>query len=153
MTVRFSPRGHMRVRIKRFDKDLPLPEYKTAGAVAFDLYSRISATILPGGIARLPLNIALKLPKDYMLLMAARSSLHKRGLMLANGVAIGDRDFCGNEDEYHAAVYNFSKNPVSIERGERIAQGILKRYDKAEWIETNDLGEKNRRGFGTTGRK
>ena len=84
-------------------------------------------------------------------MMAARSSLHKKGLIFANGVGIGDRDFCGNNDEYHAALYNFSDNPVSIERGERIAQGIIKKYDKADWEEVDDLGNKNRGGFGSTG--
>ena len=141
----------MKVRIKRFDKDLPLPEYKTAGAVAFDLCSRISLTILPRGVVRVPLNVALEPPEGFMLMMAARSSLHKKGIMLANGVAIGDRDFCGNNDEYHAALYNFSDFPVSIERGERVAQGIFKKYDKAEWEEVDDLGNKDRGGFGTTG--
>ena len=143
----------MKVRIKRFDKDLPLPEYKTAGAAAFDLSSRISVTILPKGVVRIPLNIALEPPEGFMLMMAARSSLHKKGLMLANGVAIGDRDFCGNNDEYHAALYNFSDFPVSIERGERLVQGILKKYDKAEWNEVDELKNKDRGGFGTTGQK
>lgn len=143
----------MKVRIKRFDKDLPLPEYKTAGAVAFDLYSRISITVLPKGLVMVPLNVALELPEGYMLMVAARSSLHKKGLILANGVAIIDRDFCGNNDECHAAFYNFSENSVSIERGERVVQGILKKYDKAEWGEVLDLGNKDRGGFGTTGQK
>lgn len=142
----------MKVRIKRFDKELPLPEYKTAGAVAFDFYARVSVTILPRGVVRIPLNIALEPPEGYMLMIAARSSLHKKGLMLANGVAIGDRDFSGNKDEYHAAIYNFSDSPVSIERGERVAQGIFKKYDKAEWEEVDDLGNKDRGGFGTTGK-
>ena|SRR3990167_899291 len=142
----------MKVRIKRFDKTLPLPEYKTAGAVAFDLYSRVSVTILPKGIVRVPLNVALEPPEGYMLMMAARSSLHKRGLMLGNGVAIMDRDFSGNDDEYHAVIYNFSEKPVSIEKGERLVQGIFKKYDKAEWEEVQDMGNKDRGGFGTTGK-
>lgn len=141
----------MKVKIKRFDKELPLPEYKTEGAVAFDLYSRVSVNVLPKGVVRVPLNVALELPEGYMLMMAARSSLHKKGLMLANGVAIGDRDFCGNNDEYHAALYNFSDQTVGIEKGERIAQGIIKKYDKAEWDEVDDLENKDRGGFGTTG--
>ena len=141
----------MKIKIKRFDKELPLPEYKTEGAVAFDFYARVPITILPKGVVRVPLNVALELPEGYMLMMAARSSLHKKGLIFANGVGIGDRDFCGNNDEYHAALYNFSDNPVSIERGERIAQGIIKKYDKADWEEVDDLGNKNRGGFGSTG--
>ncbi len=135
------------------DITLPLPEYKTAGAVAFDLFARRSVTVLPKGVVRVPLNVALEPPEGFMLMLAARSSLHKKGLMLASGVGIGDRDFSGNEDEYHAALYNFSDKEVAIERGERLVQGIFKAYENAEWQEVDDLENKSRGGFGTTGSK
>jgi len=141
----------MRVRIRRIDKSLPLPEYKTKGAAAFDFTARVSMTILPKGVAYIPLNVAIDHPEGYMLMLAARSSLHKKGLMLANGIGIGDTDFSGNEDEYHAALYNFTDKPVSIERGERLAQGVFKKYDKADWEEVDDLKNPTRGGFGSTG--
>ncbi|MDP2668513.1 MAG: dUTP diphosphatase [bacterium] len=141
----------MKVRIKRFDKSLPLPEYKTKGAACFDFTARTSAEIKPKEIKYIPLNVAIEHPESHMLIMAARSSLHKKGLMLANNVAIGDTDFSGNADEYHAAVYNFSDKPVSIEKGERITQGFFRKYDRAEWKEVEDLGNKSRGGFGSTG--
>lgn len=141
----------MKVRVKRFDKSLPLPEYKTAGAACFDFTARIAKTIMPKEIVYVPLNIAIDHPESHMLIMAARSSLHKKGLMLANNVAIGDTDFSGNEDEYHAALYNFSDKPVSVEKGERITQGFFRKYERAEWNEVDDLGNKTRGGFGTTG--
>ncbi len=141
----------MRVRIKRIDKSLPLPEYKTVGAVAFDLSARIATTILPKSIVRVPLNVAIEPPLGYMVMVAARSSLHKKGLMLANGVGVVDNDFAGNEDEYMVSLYNFSDQPVSVERGDRIVQGIFKKYDQAEWEEVDDLGNKTRGGFGSTG--
>src|SRR3989338_4739876 len=112
----------MKVRIKRIDKSLPLPEYKTAGAAAFDLASRVSVTILPKGIVRVPLNVAIEPPTGYMVILAARSSLHKKGIMLANSVGVIDNDFCGNGDEYIVPLYNFTEEPVSIEKGERLAQ-------------------------------
>lgn len=141
----------MKVRIKRIDKSLPLPEYKTKGAACFDFTARVAATILPKEVVYVPLNVAILHPESYMLIMAARSSLHKKGLMLANSVAIGDTDFSGNEDEYRAALYNFSEQPITIERGERICQGFFKKYEKAEWEEVEDLGNKSRGGFGSTG--
>jgi len=141
----------MKVRIRRIDKELPLPEYKTAGAVAFDLASRVAMTINPKEVAYVPLNVVIEAPPDHMLMMAARSSLHKKGLMLANGIGIVDRDFCGKDDEWHAAVYNFTDEPVLVERGARIAQGLLKRYEKAEWQEVEDLDNPTRGGFGSTG--
>ena len=140
----------MIVRVRRVDKELPLPEYKTGGAVAFDLVSRVSMTILPRGVAYIPLNVAIEIPKGYMIMLAARSSLHKKGLMLANGVGIIDEDFCGNDDEYHAALYNFTEKPVSIERGARLLQGIIKKYEKADWQEVHDLENPTRGGFGST---
>ena len=141
----------MQVKIKRFDKSLPLPQYKTAGAVAFDLCARLSATIEPKTVVHVPLNVALEPPEGYMLLLAARSSLHKKGLMLANGVGIGDRDFAGDDDEYHAALYNFSDKPVTIERGERLVQAMFKAYATAEWDEVDELKNPTRGKFGTTG--
>lgn len=142
----------MNVRIKRIDKSLPLPEYKTKGAVAFDLSARVPMTVLPRGVAYVPLNVVIEPPEGYMLMLAPRSSLHKRGLMFANSIGVGDRDFAGNGDEYKAAVYNFTDVPVSIERGERIAQGMIKLCERVEWREVDDLENKDRGGFGTTGR-
>lgn len=143
----------MRVRIKRIDKTLPLPEYKTAGAVAFDLFSRMDMAIAPKTVVYVPLNVVIELPAGFMLLIAARSSLHKKGLMLANSVTIGDRDFCGDDDEYRAVLYNFTDTETNVSRGERIVQGILKPYETADWEETGSMGNPSRGGFGTTGQK
>lgn len=141
----------MRIRIKRFDKDLPLPAYKTVGAAAFDLIARETTEIAPKTVAYIPLNVALEIPDGYMLLLAPRSSTHKKGLIMANSVGIGDPDFCGDEDEYRAAYYNHTESTVMVERGERVAQGLIKKIEKAEWEEVETLGNKTRGGFGTTG--
>ena len=122
----------MQIRIKRIDKTLPLPQYQTAGAVAFDFVSRETTTIPPRKTGYVPLNVCIGTPAGYMLLLAARSSLHKKGLMLANGVGVGDQDFCGNSDEYKAAVYNFTDLPVTVARGERVEQGKLVPIEKKE---------------------
>lgn len=141
----------MKVRIKRIDTELSLPEYKTPGAVAFDLSARETVNIPPRKVAYVPLNVCVDTPDGFMLFLAARSSLHKRGLMLANGVGIGDQDFCGNGDEYAAALYNFSDAQVAVQRGERILQGMFLPISKCEWIEVDDMGVKDRGGYGSTG--
>ncbi len=141
----------MKVKIKRFDQDLPLPEYKTEGAAAFDLYSRKTMTIKPQSVAYIPLNIALQLPEDYWALLAARSSLHKKGLMLANGIGVGDYDYRGDGDEYKAAVFNFKSESVTIERGQRIVQMIILSREQAEFEELAEFETENRGGFGSTG--
>ncbi|NLG06079.1 MAG: dUTP diphosphatase [Candidatus Pacebacteria bacterium] len=144
----------MKVKIKRFDKSLDLPVYKTAGAAALDLSSRVEVKIEPNQVAYLPLNIALKVPKDSFVLVAARSSLHKMGLMLINGIGIGDSDYCGSDDEYQAAVYNFSKKTVLVKKAERVVQMLVLRREKVEWEEVAEFSKKNNRGgFGSTGKK
>ncbi len=143
----------IKVVIKRFDESLPLPEYKTAGAAAFDLYAREETTIPAGGIGYVPLNIALQLPPNHWALLSARSSLHQRGLMLANGIGVGDYDYRGDEDEYRAALYNFSSQDVVVERGERLVQMIIMHRAPVEFQELKHFATHSRGGFGSTGRK
>ena len=98
-----------------------------------------------------PLNVALKPPRGHFVLLAARSSLHKRGLMMANGVGIGDEDFAGDGDEYRAALYNITDTAVELKKGDRIVQMLILPVDRVEWNEVDSLGETERGGFGTTG--
>lgn len=142
----------MKIKIKRFDTSLPLPEYKTAGAAAFDLAARTTTTIAAQTVGYVPLNIAIQLPENYWALVAARSSLHKRGLVPANGIGVGDYDYRGDGDEYRAAVFNFTQRPVVVERGERIYQMIILEREKAEFEEVSEFSAEDRGGFGTTGR-
>lgn len=143
----------MKIHIKRFDKELPLPEHKTPKAAAFDFYARETTEIPPQAIGYIPLNVAVETPEGYFLLIAARSSTHKKGLLLANGIGIIDPDYSGDGDEVKAAYYNFTGEPVVVEKGERIAQGMFIPINRAEWLETVKMNNKSRGGFGTTGNK
>ncbi len=141
----------MKIKMKRFDNSLPLPEYKTKGAAAFDLHARIDTTIEPGSIGYIPLNVAVEVPKGYFGLLAARSSTHKFGLIPANGAGIMDADFCGDDDEFKFIVYNFTDKPVEIKQGTRIAQMLIMKVERVEIEEVGHLGNKNRGGIGSTG--
>jgi dUTP pyrophosphatase len=142
----------MKVRIKRVDKSLPLPEYHSKGAVGFDIYSRDEAIIAPGEFKMLHSNLIVETPENYMLAMVARSStFKKKGLILPNSVGIFDPDFCGDEDEMIIQVYNLSKEEVTVEPGERIAQGIFVKVDKADWEEVDKMTAESRGGIGSTG--
>jgi dUTP pyrophosphatase len=143
----------MNIKIKRFDKELPLPKRQTEGAAAFDLTAREEVTIEGGKIGYVLLNVAIETPADHFLMVAARSSTHKKGLMMANGVGIVDPDYSGNEDELKAAFYNFTAAPVIVEKGERIAQGTFVKITYPEWNEVDEMPNKTRGGFGTTGNK
>jgi dUTP pyrophosphatase len=141
------------VRIRRLDPDLPLPDYATVGAVGFDLYCREDTTLAPGEIALLPTGVAIATPSGYMLMVASRSSTPRRkGLSVPHGVGVIDQDYRGDGDEIRCQVYNFSDSPITVNRGDRVAQGIFVRVDRAEWEEVSAMDAPTRGGFGSTGR-
>ncbi len=142
----------MIVRIRRLDPDLPLPGYATGGSVGFDLFCREDTTLIPGEIALLPTGVAIATPPGYMLMVASRSSTPRRtGLSVPHGVGVIDQDYRGDGDEIRCQVYNFTDSPVTIHRGDRIAQGIFVRVDRAEWEEVSAMDAPTRGGFGSTG--
>jgi dUTP pyrophosphatase len=140
------------LNIKLVDSSLPIPEYKTPGAVAFDLYSRIDMAIPPKTLKLVPLNVIIKIPEGYMLAMFSRSSLPvKKGLMAANSIGIFDQDYCGEEDEWKFEAYNYTEELVKIKKGERIAQAMLIKFDRASFNQVNEMTEPSRGGIGSTG--
>jgi dUTP pyrophosphatase len=142
----------MKIKIKRIDKELPLPAYQTSGSVGFDLYAREEMLIASKEIKKIPANFIIEIPKNYMLMIASRSSTPiKKGLLIPNGVGIIDNDYCGPEDELKIQVYNFTEQPVTVTKGERIAQGIFVRVDKGEWEEVEEVTSETRGCFGSTG--
>lgn len=143
----------MQIKIKRFDKSLPLPAYKTAGAVCIDLCARVDTTIEPHQVGYIPLNVAFEIPTGCWIMIAARGSTHKQGIMPVHGIGIGDVDFCGDNDEYLFPALNFTDKIVTIEKGARIAQAMVVKYEKMELVEVDHLQNLDRGGFGTTGVK
>lgn len=141
----------MKVKIKRFDRDLPLPSYQSRGAACVDLTARLDVTIAPGQVGLVPLNVGLEVPEDCWVLVAARGSTHRHGLLPAQGIGIGDWDFRGDGDEYRFAFYNFTAEPVTVRRGTRIAQLMVLRYEPIELDEVDHLRPDNRGGYGSTG--
>lgn len=141
------------LHFKRFDKSVPEPLQATQGAAGIDLYAREDTEILPHQVGMVPLNVALKPPTGHWILLAARSSLHKMGLMLANGIGVGDEDYVGDEDEYKAALLNFTDKPVVVSKGERIVQMIVTEKIPVQLQEVDKMAAPNRGGFGSTGKK
>lgn len=141
----------MQVRLKRLDKTLPLPVYETAGAVGFDLLAREEVTITPGEIALIPAGVIVETPPGYALILASRSSTpRKKGLTKPHGIGVVDQDYCGPEDELKIQVQNFTVAPVTVARGEKIAQGLFVRCDRAEFVEVEAIDRATRGGFGST---
>lgn len=141
----------MKVKIFRVDKDLPLPIYETAGAVGFDLLARETTEIAPEEIKLIPANVIIATPPGFALLVTSRSSTpRKKGLTQPHGLGVIDQDYCGEKDELQIQVHNFSPTKVVVERGEKIAQGLFVRCERAEFEEIEKVENKTRGGFGST---
>lgn len=141
------------VSIRRLDPSVPLPEYQSPGAAGFDLAASRDVDIAPHTIALIPTGLVIRAPEGHFLGVFARSSTPlKRGLMVANGVGVVDADYCGPHDEVKIQVLNFTSQPVRVEKGDRIAQGLFIPVTRAAWRETQgDLRQGSRGGFGATG--
>ena len=141
----------LQVTIKRIDTSLPLPTYATAGSVGFDLVCREDTEVAPRKLGYIPGNVIVQTPPGYMLLLTMRSSTPRRkGLLIPHGVGIIDQDYCGDGDELMVQVYNFRDEAITVQRGERIAQGLFVPVLQVVWNEVESVG-KGRGGFGSTG--
>lgn len=142
----------MRIRITRLDASIPLPSYHSTDAAAFDLSAREPVVVPAGAVRLVPTGLVIDVPIDHALLVLARSSLPlKKRLMVANGIGLIDADYRGPDDEIKVEVYNFSDQPVRIERGERIAQGLFVKIARAQWEVAETASAPSRGGFGSTG--
>lgn len=142
----------MNVRIRRIRADVPLPRYATDDAAAFDLAAAEERTVPPGGVALVPTGLVVEVPRGMFLGIFARSSTPlKKGLMVANGVGVVDPDYCGPADEIKIAVMNFTAAAVTVQRGDRIAQGMFLAVPRVSWEEAAELRDASRGGFGATG--
>lgn len=145
--------SNLKVLITRLDPDLPLPNYAKGGDAGADIYSRIDITLAPGERALVPTGIAIALPDGYVALVHPRSGLAIRhGVTMVNAPGTVDAGFRG---ELQCIMINHDpKEPISLKRGDRIAQLVFQRVERADFIEVESLPGSGRGdgGFGSTGR-
>lgn len=141
----------MEIAIRRLRADIPLPEYKTPGACAFDLAVIEGKILEPNERAMFGTGLVVNVPNDHVLLLLPRSSNGKKGIRLANGTGVIDSDYCGPNDELKLMLHNIGAEPYTVEAGERIAQGMFVPITRAQFIEPTDWHAPDRGGFGTTG--
>ena len=143
------------VRIRRLPhaEGIPLPAYATDGAAGADLCAAVEAEMIlgPGERAAVPTGLVLEIPAGYEGQVRPRSGLAiKAGLTIVNAPGTIDRDYRG---ELKVLMINLGSAPVSINRGDRIAQLLVAPVTRASFIETEDLtaSERGEGGFGSTG--
>jgi dUTP pyrophosphatase len=136
-------------------KDLPLPSYQSASAAGLDLLAAVSSTtpviIAPGARALVPTGIAIALVGGYEAQVRPRSGLAARhGLTVLNTPGTIDADYRG---EIHVLLINLGEEPVTVERGMRIAQMVIAPVARAQVLDVAFLDQTTRGsgGFGSTG--
>ncbi|MBW3558220.1 MAG: dUTP diphosphatase [Proteobacteria bacterium] len=137
-------------------RDLPLPAYATSGSAGLDLRAALPeaapVTLAPGERALIPTGLSLAVPEGYEAQVRPRSGLAvKHGVTCLNTPGTIDSDYRG---EVHALLINHGQEPFEVRRGERIAQLVIARHERAVWCELDTLSETERGtgGFGSTGR-
>lgn len=143
----------VQVLITRLDPELPLPRYAKGGDAGADIVSRIDITLAPGERALVPTGIAIALPDGYVALVHPRSGLAiKHGVTMVNAPGTVDAGYRG---ELQVILINHDRSEsVSFKRGDRIAQLVIQRVERAEFVEVHELPGSGRGtgGFGSTGR-
>lgn len=144
----------VQVLIKILDEGVPLPIYARGGDAGADLITRIDVTIAPGERKLVPTGISLALPEGYAAFIHPRSGLAiKHGVTIVNAPGTVDAGFRG---ELQIILINHDlAATVTFSRGERIAQLIIQRVERAEFVEVKELpgSDRGTNGFGSTGRK
>lgn len=146
------------IKIKRISEafnDIEIPTYKTPGSSGADLRAAIESeiTIKPGEIKIIPTNLTVEIPEGYEIQIRPRSGLAAEyGIGLVNSPGTIDSDYRG---EIKVIMINFGNKPFEIKRGDRIAQMILAKTYRMEFVETTEIKETTRGagGFGHTGIK
>ena len=143
----------VQVLVTRLDPNLPLPNYAKAGDAGADIVSRIDMELAPGERALVPTGISIALPDGFVALVHPRSGLAiKHGVTMVNAPGTVDAGYRG---ELQVILINHDpRESVSFKRGDRIAQLVIQRVERAEFIEVNSLpgSERAGDGFGSTGR-
>lgn len=143
----------MPLQVRRLDPDLPLPAYAHPGDAGLDLYAAEPVELPPGRRASVPTGIALAVPPGCVGLVHPRSGLAARhGLTIVNAPGTVDAGYRG---EVRVLLLNTDPDtPVTIDRGDRIAQLLIQRVETVEVVEVDLLPEtaRGQGGFGSTGR-
>ncbi|TRW22634.1 dUTP diphosphatase [Flavobacterium zepuense] len=132
-----------------------LPNYETIASAGMDLRANLDAPIVLGPLERaiVKTGLFIELPLGYEAQVRPRSGLAaKKGVTVLNSPGTIDADYRG---EIGVILVNLSNEPFTVENGERVAQLVIAKHERAEWLEADVLTEtvRGEGGFGSTGVK
>ncbi|MCC6679738.1 MAG: dUTP diphosphatase [Phycisphaeraceae bacterium] len=134
-------------------EDVPLPDYQSDHAAGMDIHAAVSQPLLiaPGQRVLVPTGFIMAVPVGYEAQIRPRSGLaYKHGLSMPNAPGTIDADYRG---EVKVLMVNLGSEPVTITRGMRIAQMLIKPVPRVTWDEVDQLPptQRGEGGFGHTG--
>jgi dUTP pyrophosphatase len=143
----------MKVKIKKLNERATVPKYQSKGAAGFDLHALDTVSVRPNTTSLIRTGLGFEIPRGYELQIRPRSGLSaKTPLRVANSPGTVDSDYRG---EVQIIIHNSSTNPINsitINEGDRIAQGVLVPVIQAEFEEVSELSdtERGNGAFGST---
>lgn len=139
------------IKIKKLNKNVQLPKQGTQGAAGMDFYLPQPVRFWPKRSKKVPLGVAVEIPKGYVMLLIPRSSTWKTPLRMPNSIGVIDSDYRG---EVCALLRNTSIFATKADIGERLVQGVIVPVPEAQIQEVEELSETSRGvgGFGSTGK-
>lgn len=140
------------LRVVRLDPELPLPSYAHEGDAGLDLTAAEDVHLAAGARAAVPTGLRVAIPAGWVGLVHPRSGLARRhGVTVANAPGTIDAGYRG---ELQVLLINLGPEPVSLDRGDRIAQLLLQRVGHASVVAVDELDDSVRGtgGFGSSGR-
>lgn len=140
------------VALVRIDADLPPPAYAHPGDAGADLFTTVDVSLAPGERALVPTGVALALPPGHVAFVHPRSGLAARhGLSIVNAPGTVDAGYRG---EIKVLLINHDPaEAIELRRGDRIAQLVVQRFERARFVEVAELPDSVRGpgGYGSTG--
>jgi dUTP pyrophosphatase len=140
------------IMVRRLDAAVPLPSYAHPGDAGADLTSTVDVHLAPGERVMVPTGLSIALPDGYVALVHPRSGLAARcGISIVNAPGTVDAGYRG---EVKVLLINLDPvEPVTLRRGDRIAQRVVQRVEHARFVEVDRLPDSARGagGYGSTG--
>lgn len=143
----------MKVKFKKLSNNIETPQYATEQSAGMDLRAVLDEPVTLRSLERkvVMTDLSIALPRGFEAQVRPRSGLAaKHGITVLNTPGTIDADYRGN---IGVILINLSNEPFTINNGDRIAQLVVSKYERVEWVEVDDLDETGRGsgGFGSTG--
>lgn len=131
-------------------EESPTPKYMTPGSAGADLHSMINAVLEPGETRMFTTGLRVEIPAHHFGLVTSRSSMARKGIVVANAPGVVDSDYRG---DMNVLLFNRTKSDYHVKKGDRIAQLLIVPVEQVRFIQTEELSDTHRGegGFGSTG--